>query len=92
MFDEVARNARCCGKASEQVTRYGVASRNFARPQAHVHNQMHVLAHNCPSVNAAGKNVAQFQNAGFNPGFSVLVAFAVVFVQPRTAKTGEHSG
>ena len=39
------------------------------------HN-MQVIAHHRPSMNTASENIAKFQNAGFNPGFSVLEAFA----------------
>ena len=45
-------------------------------------------------MNTAGENVSQFKNAGFNPGFSVLKAFAEVFVQaaqPRSAHTAIHA-
>ena len=51
-------------------------------------NQEHMIAHDCPSVNTTGENLAEFQNAGFNTRLSVLKAFAEVFVQaaqPRSA-------
>ena len=53
-----------------------------------MHDNVQMIAHNSPSVNSAGKNVAQRQNAGFDPGSSVLEAFAEVFIeatQPRPA-------
>ncbi len=42
------------------------------------------------SVNTAGENIAEFQNAGFNPRLSVFKAFPKVFVQaaqPRSTHT-----
>ncbi len=42
---------------------------------------MQVIAHDRPSVNTAGENLAEFQNAGFNPEFAVFKAFAEVFVE-----------
>ena len=53
-----------------------------------MHDNVQMIAHHSPSVNSAGKNVAQRQNAGFDPRFSVLETFAEVFVeaaQPRPA-------
>ena len=53
-----------------------------------MHDNVQMIAHHRPSVNSAGKNVAQCQNAGFDPRFSVLEAFAEVFIeaaQPRPA-------
>ena len=32
-------------------------------------------------MHAAGKNLAKFQNTGFNPRFTVLETFAEVFIQ-----------
>ena len=42
---------------------------------------MQVVAHNRPGVNTAGENLAQLQNAGFNPRLSMLETFAEVFIQ-----------
>ena len=53
-----------------------------------MHDNLQMIAHHSPSVNSAGKNVAERQNAGFDPRFSVLEAFAEVFIeaaQPRPA-------
>ena len=72
------------------------AHRNFFRRpavcgyRAHVHDHVQVVAHNRPGMHAAGKNVSQLQNADFNQRFTVLEAFAEVFVQtakPRPAHT-----
>ena len=55
-----------------------------------MHHDVEMIAHHCPGVNAAGKNLAEFQNAGFNPRLSVFKAFAEVFVQaaqPRSTHT-----
>ena len=46
-----------------------------------MYDNVQMIAHHSPSVNAAGKNVTERQNAGFDPGSSVLEAFAEVFVQ-----------
>ena len=59
-----------------------------------MHDNVQVVAHDRPGVYATGENVAQLQNAGFNPGFSVLEAFAYVFVQaaqPRPANTAVYA-
>ena len=53
-----------------------------------MHDNVHMIAHHSPSVNSAGENVAERQNAGFNPRFTVLETFAEVFIeaaQPRPA-------
>ena len=55
---------------------------------------MEVVAHHCPCVNAAGKNIPQLQNTGFDPGFPMLEALAEVFVQatkPRSAHAAIHA-
>ena len=65
----------------------------FRRPSirsrwAHVHDDVQVVAHHHPRVHAAGKNISQLQNTGFNPHLSVLEAFAEIFIQaaqPRSA-------
>ena len=76
----------------------------FRRPRirsrwAHVDDDMQVVAHDRPRVHAAGKNVSQLQNTGFNPHLSVLEAFAEIFIQaaqPRSAHAAvdamKHSG
>ncbi len=55
-----------------------------------MHDNVQMVAHNRPSVNSTCKNVAERQNARFDPKFSVLEAFAEVFIeaaQPRSAHT-----
>jgi len=57
-------------------------------------HDVEMIAHDGPGVNAAGKNLAEFQNAGFNPRLSVVEAFAEVFVQaaqPRSAHAAAHA-
>ena len=64
------------------------------RRYSNAHDDAQMVAHNRPGMNTAGENVSQLQNAGFNPGFSVLEAFSEVFVQatqPRTAHTTIHA-
>ena len=59
-----------------------------------MHYDVEMIAHDGPGVHAAGKNLAEFQNAGFNPGSSVFEAFAQVFVQaaqPRSAHAAVHT-
>jgi len=75
-------------KHSNKVTGSGVASRYFARPQAHVDDDVQVIAHDRPRMNATGENIAKLQNARFHPGSSVLKTFTCVIVQaakPRSA-------
>ena len=77
-----------------KVTGSGLASRDFARPQAHMHHNMEMVTHDGPGVNAAGENSAKLQNTRFNPGFSVLEAFAEVLIeaaQPRPAHAAVHA-
>ena len=77
-----------------KVTGSGLASRVFARPQAHMHHNMEMVTHDGSGVNAAGENAAQLQNTRFNPGFSVLEAFAEILIeaaQPRSAHTAIHA-
>ena len=53
-----------------------------------MHDNVQMIAHHSPSVNAAGKNVTERQNARFDPRFSVLETFVEVFIeatQPRPA-------
>ena len=68
-------------KHPNKVAGSGAACRDFARPQAHVHDDVQVVAHDRPHVHAAGKNVAQRQNTRLNPRFTVLETFADVFIQ-----------
>ena len=59
-----------------------------------MHYDVEMIAHDGPGVNAASKNSAEFQNAGFNPRLSVFKAFAEVFVQaaqPRSAHAAVHA-
>ena len=59
-----------------------------------MHYDVEMVAHDGPSVNAAGKNLAEFQNAVFNPRSSMFEAFAEVFVQaaqPRSAHAAVHT-
>ena len=75
-------------KHPNKVAGSGAACRDFARPQAHVHDDMQVVAHNRPGVNTTGENLAQLQNACLDPGLSMLETFAEIFVQatqPRSA-------
>ena len=54
----------------------------------HVQNHMHMAAHNRKCVNTGRKNVAQFQNARFQPHFTVFKLFFAVGIkstQPRAA-------
>ena len=67
--------AKHCEKAPEQSSWLGAACRDFARPQAHVLDDVQVVAHDRPRVHPAGKNVSQLQDAGFNPRFTVLETF-----------------
>ena len=51
-------------------------------------NHVHVIAHHGKGVNASRENVTQFQNARFQPGFSMFKRFAAVMItstQPRSA-------
>ena len=53
-----------------------------------MHDDVQVVAHDRPRVHAAGKNLAQLQNACLDPRLSMLETFAEVFVQatqPRSA-------
>ncbi len=53
-----------------------------------MYHNMEMVTHDGPGVNAAGENAAQLQNTRFNPGFSVLEAFAEILIeatQPRSA-------
>ena len=53
-----------------------------------------MVTHDGPGVNAAGENSAKLQNTRFNPGFSVLEAFAEVLIeaaQPRPAHAAVHA-
>ena len=45
-----------------------------------------MIAHHSPGVNSAGKNVAERQNAGFDPRFSVLETFAEVFIEAAQSR------
>ena len=45
-----------------------------------------MIAHHSPSVNSEGKNVVQRQNMRFDPRFSVLEAFAEVFVEAAQSR------
>ena len=46
-----------------------------------MHDNVQMIAHHSPGVNSAGKNIAQRQNAGFDPRFSMLETFAEVFIK-----------
>ena len=55
-----------------------------------MHHDVEMITHDRPGVNAARENLAEFQNAGFNPGSSMFEAFAEIFVQaamPRSTHT-----
>ena len=59
-----------------------------------MYHYVEVVTHDCPGVNTARENIAQLQNAGFNPRSSMFEAFAEVFVQaaqPRSAHAAVHT-
>jgi hypothetical protein len=39
---------------------------------AHVHDQMNIITHHCPGINATSKDIAKFQYSSFNPGLAML--------------------
>lgn len=53
-----------------------------------MHNNVQVIAHNRPGMNAASENFAQLQNSGFNPEFTLLEAYVEVFVQAKKPRSG----
>ena len=87
-----------------RIKRSPACGKSLRRPSirsrwAHVHDDVQVVAHHHPRVHAAGKNISQLQNTGFNPHLSVLEAFAEIFIQaaqPRSAHAAvdamKHSG
>ena len=53
-------------------------------------NHVHMVAHHCEGVNSRRKNITQFQNACFQPSFTMFKIVAAVFItstKPRSPHT-----
>ncbi len=63
-----------------------------------MHDKVRVITHHRIGVNAAGKNVAQLQNAPLHPRLAVLKAFAEIVIKaakpsaPNTARNAVVAG
>jgi hypothetical protein len=45
-----------------------------------MHDQMQVITHHCPGINAAREGIAKLRYSSFDPGFALFEAFVGVAI------------
>ena len=84
--------AKHCGKAPEQSSWLGAACRDFARPQAHVLDDVQVVAYDRPRVAHRTRKCFPAPKCGLQPKIYGARNFYLDIYPSRTATIDARSG